>query len=55
MKTEKKSIQDRYALVKVKFVVDLVRFIQTRLKPVEHGYVFSMAFGTIWEWLKMVP
>ena len=41
--------------MKVKFVVDLVRFIQTRLKPVEHGYVFSMAVGTIWEWLKRVP
>ena len=27
----------------------------TRLKPVEHGYVFSMAVGTIGEWLKLVP
>ena len=27
----------------------------TRPKPVEHGYVFSMAVGTIWEWLKLVP
>ena len=26
----------------------------TRPKPVEHGYVFSMAVGTIWEWLKLV-
>ena len=24
----------------------------TRPKPVEHGYVFSIAVGTIWEWLK---
>ena len=23
--------------------------------PVEHGYVFSMAVGTIWKWLKLVP
>ena len=29
--------------------------INTRLKPVEHGYVFSMAVDTIWEWLKLVP
>ena len=21
----------------------------------EHSYVFSMAVGTIWEWLKLVP
>ena len=27
----------------------------TRPKPVDHGYVFSMAVGTIWEWLKLVP
>ena len=27
----------------------------TRPKPVEHGYVFSMAVGTIWEWLKLGP
>ena len=27
----------------------------TRPKPVEHGYVFSMAVGTIGEWLKLVP
>ena len=26
----------------------------TRLKPVEHGYVFSMAVVTIGEWLKLV-
>ena len=24
-------------------------------KPVGHGYVFSMAVGTIGEWLKLVP
>ena len=29
--------------------------ICTRPKPVEHGYVFSMAVGTIGEWLKLVP
>ena len=28
---------------------------ETRPKPVEHDYVFSMAVGTIWEWLKLVP
>ena len=28
--------------------------INTRPKPVEHGYVFSMAVGTIWEGLKLV-
>ena len=27
----------------------------TRPKPVEYGYVFSMAVGTIGEWLKLVP
>ena len=27
----------------------------TRPKPVEHGYVFSMVFGTIGEWLILVP
>ena len=27
----------------------------TRSKPVGHGYVFSMAVGTIGEWLKTVP
>ena len=26
----------------------------TRPKPVEQGYVFSMAVGTIGEWLKLV-
>ena len=30
-------------------------FKNTRPKPVEHGYVFSMAGGTIGEWLKLVP
>ena len=33
---------------------DLIGSI-TRPKPVEHGYVFSMAVGTIREWLKLVP
>ena len=28
---------------------------ETRPKPVEHGYLFSMAVGTIGEWLKLVP
>ena len=27
---------------------------KTRPKPVEHGYVFSMAVGTIGEWLELV-
>ena len=27
----------------------------TRPKPVEYGYAFSMAVGTIEEWLKLVP
>ena len=27
----------------------------TRSKPVENGYVFSMAVGAIGEWLKLVP
>ena len=27
----------------------------TRPKPVGHGYVFSMAVGSIEEWLKVVP
>ena len=27
----------------------------TRPKPVDHGYVFSMAVGTIGEWLKLFP
>ena len=27
----------------------------TKPKPVGHGYVFSMAVGTIGEWLKVVP
>ena len=27
----------------------------TKAKPVGHGYVFSMAVGTIGEWLKLVP
>ena len=33
----------------------LLRLHETRPKPVEHGYVFSMAVGTIGEWLKLVP
>ena len=32
----------------------LLRLHETRPKPVEHGYVFSMAVGTIGEWLKLV-
>ena len=30
-------------------------YYTTRPKPVDHGYVFSMAVGTIGEWLKLVP
>ena len=30
-------------------------FDYTRPKPVENGYVFSMAGGTIWELLRLVP
>ena len=33
--------------------VDFILF--TRPKPVGHGYMFSMAVGTIGEWLKLVP
>ena len=33
----------------------LIKCINTRPKPVEHGYLFSMAVGTIGEWLKLVP
>ena len=35
----------------------MLEFIQntTRPKPVEHGYVFSIAVGSIGEWLKLVP
>ena len=29
--------------------------LETRPKPVGHGYVFSMTVGTIGEWLKLVP
>ena len=32
-----------------------VKIGHTRPKPVEHGYVFSMAVGTIGKWLKLVP
>ena len=32
--------------------VDFILF--TRPKPVGHGYVFSIAVGTIGEWLKLV-
>ena len=37
------------------YIISTQTFIDTRLKPVEHGYVFSMAVGTIGEWLKLVP
>ena len=30
-------------------------FEVTRPKPVGHGHVFSMAVGTIGEWLKLAP
>ena len=33
---------------------NLIDLNNTRPKPVEHGYVFSMAVGTIGEWLKLV-
>ena len=36
-------------------VKTIVNFSTTRPKPVEHGYVFSIAVGTIGEWLKLVP
>ena len=35
--------------------IDLEIYYITRPKPVEHGYVFSMAVGTNGEWLKLVP
>ena len=34
---------------------NILLFNLTRPKPVDHGYVFSMAVGTIGEWLKLVP
>ena len=37
------------------FFVPLANFLLTRPHPVEHGYVFSMAVGTIWVWWKLVP
>ena len=33
----------------------VMRFNVTRPKPVEHGYVFSMAVSSIGEWLTLVP
>ena len=33
----------------------MVCFIKTRPKLVGHGYVFSLAVGTIGEWLKLFP
>ena len=33
----------------------IVFIILTRSKPVGNGYEFSMAVGTIGEWLKLVP
>ena len=35
-------------------VCNITNLMITRPKPVEHGYVFSMAVGTIGEWLKLV-
>ena len=32
-----------------------LKLIYSRPKSVGHGYVFSMAVGTIGEWLKLVP
>ena len=32
-----------------------INVVDTRPKPVEHSYVFSMAVGSIGEWLKLVP
>ena len=32
-----------------------IKLHKTRPKHVDHGYVFSMAVGTIGEWLKLVP
>ena len=34
---------------------NLFTFYGTRPKPVEIGYVFSLAVGTIGKWLKLVP
>ena len=31
-----------------------IEILDTRPKPAGHGYVFSMAVGTIVEWLKVV-
>ena len=33
----------------------MVNVEDTRSEPVEYGCVFSMAVGTIGEWLKLVP
>ena len=43
--------------IRQKFFTSLsnyVTFDTTRPTPVDHGYVFSMAVGTIGEWLKLV-
>ena len=37
-----------------KWMVFLLILSVTRPKPVRHGYVFSMAVGTIGEWVKLV-
>ena len=37
------------------YVAEKLNDTSTRPKPVEHGYVFSMAVGTFGEWLKLVP
>ena len=41
--------------IKKSKALDSINLVQTRPKPVEHGYVFSMAVSTIGEWLKLVP
>ena len=33
----------------------IAEIYNTRPKPVEHDYVFSVAVGTIGAWLKLVP
>ena len=36
-------------------LADLASIYLTRPKPVGHDYLFSMAVGTVGEWLKLAP
>ena len=45
---------EKFRLIDWRWLI-LGTLIDTRPKPVGHGYVFSMAVGTIGEWLKLVP